>query len=179
MGWLFLYECDTKASVREHILRDLTRTTEHGDSKVLKHRTVGNHLWVAYEGIGAAEKKPMRAVILFLLGKSDGNWGYKDIDESMGPCEVDCPESIIKAVGPTEYKYAVEWRKKVAEHHAAKKAKRNLFKQVRVGVVVELKGCTPSLFRVANLAPFRGHCVKTGSLYRLKKSRLASVREQN
>jgi len=180
MGWLYLYECDTKASIREHILRDLTSDNEHGTRRVLKHRTVGNHLWLAYESVPKSpEYKPVRCVVLCLLAKDKGHWGYKDMDETMHPYFYDCPNAIVEATGPTTHEQALKWRAKVDEYHAQKKAKRELFKKVKVGVVVELKGCTPNTFRVSNLAPFQGYEVTTGRLYRLKKSKLNAVHENH
>jgi hypothetical protein len=175
MGWLYLHECDTKASIRDHILRDCTSDDERSTRRVLAHRTVGNHLWLAYEAIPKAEKEPIRCVILFLLAQNEGNWGYKDMDETMHPYYYDCPKAIIEAAGPTTHEEAIKWRAKVDTYHAEQAVKRNLAKQITVGTVVTLKGCTPTTFRVASLAPFRGYCVESGRLYKLTKSRIVAV----
>jgi len=48
-----------------------------------------------------------------------GGFGYKDLDESMGPCEDNCPERILKRLSPLPdapaegrdpYEYARAWR---------------------------------------------------------------------
>jgi len=46
---------------------------------------------------------------------------YKDIDETMGPCDCKCPQSILKLLTPTENEYAIAWRKRCEEYHANKK----------------------------------------------------------
>lgn len=38
------------------------------------------------------------------------NFGYKEMDESMGPYQYDCPKSIIELLSPTNNQYALEWR---------------------------------------------------------------------
>jgi len=42
----------------------------------------------------------------------------------MGPCEVDCPLSILDNARAPEDAYAYEWRQRVRRFHAAKTAKR-------------------------------------------------------
>lgn len=49
------------------------------------------------------------------------NFGYKDMDESMGPCEHDCPLSILKLLSHRDDEWAVEWRT-ACRNNAAKKA---------------------------------------------------------
>ena len=42
------------------------------------------------------------------------NFGYKDMDETMGPYGARCPEKVLKALGPLEpgkYPYAEEFRR--------------------------------------------------------------------
>jgi hypothetical protein len=43
------------------------------------------------------------------------NFGYKDMDESMGPCEARCPKTILDLLTPTTHEYALEWRKRCQE----------------------------------------------------------------
>lgn len=38
------------------------------------------------------------------------NFCYKDMDESMGPYQTNCPERILKLLTPTEYEHAISWR---------------------------------------------------------------------
>lgn len=46
------------------------------------------------------------------------NFGWKDMDETMGPCESRCPARILALLTPLEpgkYPYAEEWRKRCHE----------------------------------------------------------------
>jgi len=49
--------------------------------------------------------------------KSCDNFAYKAMDESVGPCEIECPKRIFKLLTPTDKPYAIEWRKKVEQFH--------------------------------------------------------------
>ena len=50
------------------------------------------------------------------------NFGYKDMDESMGPCERECPVSILKLLSARDDKWAIEWRAACRENAAKKSA---------------------------------------------------------
>jgi hypothetical protein len=55
------------------------------------------------------------------------NFGYKDMTESMGPCERKCPGTILALLTPTTSEYAIEWRKdcqaRIDKRKAAPKVK--------------------------------------------------------
>ncbi len=59
------------------------------------------------------------------------NFGYKDMDESMGPCEAECPERILNLLSPLSADvlkgsgYALEWRVKCYANLANKKTLKN------------------------------------------------------
>jgi len=67
------------------------------------------------------------------------NFCYKDMDESMGPYMYDCPERILDLLTPTEYEYAIEWRKKCREYHAVRKAANKKLTKFNVGDTVVFK----------------------------------------
>ncbi len=85
MGWMFLHNCPDKRQVIEMCTRDSDTL------KCVKKAVHGNNLWTAWQD--SVTKK--KIIILFLLGKDRGDWGYKDITEGMGPVEVDCPLSFL------------------------------------------------------------------------------------
>jgi hypothetical protein len=62
------------------------------------------------------------------------NFGYKDMDENMGPGACEAPARVLDALTPTEHPYAVEWRKQCRDT-IARKAKA---KAVKPGTYVEL-----------------------------------------
>lgn len=57
---------------------------------------------------------------------SSHNFSYKDMDETVGPCEAKAPLAVMKALTPTDKEYAIEWRRRVHLHHEQRKAMRGL-----------------------------------------------------
>ncbi len=81
------------------------------------------------------------AVVLFKNNERDG-FGYKDMDESMGPCEVDCPDRIMRLLSPISELpnpgYAAEWRRSVADAKERRAATRAKVSRLAVGDKVKL-----------------------------------------
>lgn len=108
MGWLFLY-----GASRKDVIAECIADNEH--SRTLRHCARGNVLWVLRESGPKGESK--RYIMCFLLQRdnSTGDWGYKDMDESMHPCYYTCPVSYLDAASEPVNKYAAEWRQAVRE----------------------------------------------------------------
>lgn len=117
MGWLFTYA--NYSSAKEYAETEIIK--KNGD-RVIKHRLVGNHLWMLYKGDSGK-----KLIVLCLIQKSEGQYGYKDIDETMGPYYYDCPLSFIKEADEPYNDSARNWREKVKKHHANKKEKKETF----------------------------------------------------
>ena len=49
-------------------------------------------------------------------------FGYKGMDESMGPCEADCPAPILDLLTATDRPHAVEWRARCRANLTARAA---------------------------------------------------------
>lgn len=62
---------------------------------------------------------------VYLTAIDKGDFGYKDMDETMGPYDYRCPKSILKLLTPTKNMFANGWREKCYEYHKqqAKKTK--------------------------------------------------------
>jgi hypothetical protein len=175
MGWTYYYECETKAAMRERILRECAWQSESSSGKPLLHRTVGNHLWVAQEHT-TAPYGVRRTVVLFLLAKSDGAWGYKDMDETMHPYYYDCPQAVIDAAGPTTHPEAIRWREAVAAHRARKSAERAALGKLKIGCTVRLKpGCTPTELTVVGLKPLTGVVSGAWGTYKIPRKLIAEI----
>lgn len=56
----------------------------------------------------------------------DLGWGYKPVEESMGPYQLSCPLGYLDLAQPMPVfsGYAPEWRDRVREHHAKRKLER-------------------------------------------------------
>lgn len=74
----------------------------------------GRHLWMLIQ-----PKEGPSFICLFKLSSYEGDWGYKDIDESMGPCACECPVSLLDQADPPTNQYAAEWRARVRWLHSA------------------------------------------------------------
>jgi len=61
---------------------------------------------------------------VFLTRRGGDGWGYKDMDETMGPHEAQAPASLLGLLSPTHSEYALQWRQRCRE--AARLAGRSL-----------------------------------------------------
>lgn len=120
MGWLFGWQ--TRKELVEHLLNG-------NGVKTLRHCSVGNNMWAVQEYANQRDGSTVRFVCLYLIkgppfGREDRHgWGYKDVDETMGPCETSCPASYLDLAQPEPTEgYAVEWRKLVRARAAKLKA---------------------------------------------------------
>jgi hypothetical protein len=71
-----------------------------------KATNFGRHLWMVLR-----PKEGPSFVCLYLLSSYQDDWGYKPIDESMGPCYYDCPVSLLGQADAPTPGHATEWRK--------------------------------------------------------------------
>ncbi len=97
---------------------------ETGDTcRVLKSAMVGRTWYGACERTRPGQQPYVFAgICLTSVDSREGyNFGFKDMDESMGPCERECPVSILNLLSPRDDKWAIEWRAACREN-AAKKA---------------------------------------------------------
>lgn len=87
-----------------------------------------------YESVPENERKTWAAVFLTSVDSRDYfNFSYKDMDESMGPCECDCPLSILNMLSPTEDEWALAWRQRCRE----KAQDKNTLGKLPVGSIIE------------------------------------------
>lgn len=80
-----------------------------------------------YEPIPESEQKIWAVVMLTSTNAKDYyNFSYKIIDETCGPCETECPESILRLLSGTDNEYALNWRNRCYENIQKKKEKKTL-----------------------------------------------------
>ena len=110
MGWLFGWY--TRESLIDHLC------TGNG-VETLKRKFVGNNMWAVQR-----TKEGITFACLYLIKGNPRvqddpyNWGYKDVDETMGPCDTDFPEAWLDLLSPIDSKYALEWRQAVRDRAA-------------------------------------------------------------
>jgi hypothetical protein len=112
MGWLFFKP--SKEALVEHLLDP----NQYSNAKIVDHSLRGNHLWAQFE-----THEGKRLIGLFLLGKSNGRWGYKDMDETMHPYYYDCPLRLIDTATEPLNENAAKWREAVREYWKKKASK--------------------------------------------------------
>lgn len=116
MGWFY------GSRSRPELIDEICTATEH--RKVLRRFFSGNTMWTVEEVTIPEESGPVtkRFIGCYLIQR-DGphNWGYKPLEESMGPCVVTCPLAFLDMV-PDPGMYATEWRARVRKYHAQRNA---------------------------------------------------------
>ena len=178
MGWTVTYDMSHRAD----LIKDRTERqewTQKDGTKVvwttLRHCFRGNRfsgtLYSVKEVIkthtdGRVETDRFIAVDLLRYYAFMHSWGYKDISESMGPCETSCPLSYFDMV-PDPGGYATAWRAKVRARHA------NTYQKLEVGQVVTLRpGCKPNQITLISVRPLRG--TANGLVYHVQRGMLAA-----
>jgi len=145
MGWLFS-QGQTKDELVNRRVKNWENDSEdkegnkfHAAGKCIAHTLRGNNLWTVWE----ITKTPIgenvivesfRYIGLDLLSNDRGyGWGYKDLCESDGPGDVNCPLSYLKMVPVPDSQYAAPWREKVKAYHAEKAQKTKKREKIAVG----------------------------------------------
>jgi hypothetical protein len=168
MGWTFPYHTNTK----KELIRDLTRDQSRDGrvSRILKKSVRGNVLYTLYEA--GPEGDTRKFIVIFLMGKHGGDtWGYKDIDESMGPYEADCPVSYLDEADEPISDTAREWRETVRARAAKRKAKKP-----KKGETWTLVNCRIPEVKIVSVRPLRGTYNYT--TYKLKRKLLGEKRNE-
>ena len=55
---------------------------------------------------------------VFLTSREGGGWGYKSMDETMGPNAAQAPVRLIEFLSPTRNEWAREWRQRCRDNAA-------------------------------------------------------------
>ena len=80
---------------------------------------------------GQQDGLPQRWIICDLLRYVNGEWGYKDMEESMHPYFYSCPLKYLELVPLEQYGGHAEWRELVRQYHARITEKRRARKAAR------------------------------------------------
>ncbi|MBQ6855542.1 MAG: hypothetical protein IJO13_00390 [Lachnospiraceae bacterium] len=85
-------------------------------------------------------------VVLTRVSQNDYyNFGYKLIDEEMGPTESKCPVSILKLLSNTDSEYANEWRNRCWKH-IEQTTGPNSLSRLPVGSIIEFTDAAGEVF---------------------------------
>ena len=124
MGWLFRHQ-SRRELIREQVA---TSETESIRTETLTYTLRGNILWSVIRMTARQENAlniPTGESITFigcmLLQGHHGEWGYKEMDESMHPYYYSCPKKYL-SMAPVRCQ---AWRDKVIAHHAQRRLRRS------------------------------------------------------
>ena len=127
MGWLFRSGSTRRGLIEERI-EGWERTNPDGlviTSTCLAHCYRGGNfsgvLWSVWERTfandGHEAEPTQRWIQCDLLRYQRDGWGYKDMEESMGPYYFSCPLGYLRMVPPDQFGGNASWREQVALHH--------------------------------------------------------------
>jgi hypothetical protein len=144
MGWLYSTEWESTKKVQDHLIAQLERHYEVVDKASTRY---GRNFYVSIRD----RKTGTTGIFVALInGNPKSGFGYKDMDETMGPNIVDCPLRLLAATpfDETPYEpflgrdtfydkslrddliaagletgglYRTKWRREVRAYHAARK----------------------------------------------------------
>jgi hypothetical protein len=161
MGWTYPY-----GATRAQVIDELTREQENANGGVfrtLRKCFRGNTMYALHET--GPEGQTRKWIGIYLLQRSQGSWGYKDMSEDMHPYYYDCPVSYLDEADEPTSESAKEWRALVRQEAEARAAKKP-----KVGEIwtygtreVEIRKLRPLIAR------FPDQCV-----YRIRRSQLGN-----
>lgn len=129
MGWLYMQSLKGHAGPRQYLDAQFTFARPEATSKVLRSALVGMRVYYAAVEqirVAAGEGEVWAAICLVRYNPRDPEgyiFGYKSMEESMGPHECECPKSILDLLTPTDAEYARQWRARCLEAAAARRAR--------------------------------------------------------
>lgn len=123
MGWLTMsrYHMGGHATPKAYLDAQFTYSRDvDGGVKGLKllasscpqNRTYYAAAQQMIDGVGGDVFAIVCKVIWNPRSKTGEHFGYKDMDESMGPCEDNCPAHILDLLTATDKEYAIDWRRR-------------------------------------------------------------------
>lgn len=117
MGWSYPYSTQTRADLVRYLRRP-ERFNER--CELVRACVIGSHHW--YLARERATGQHWIGLDLMQSGRAEG-WGYKDMDESVGPNAIDCPLAYLAAPHAEPLGFAAQWRERVRAYHADRQAK--------------------------------------------------------
>lgn len=181
MGWWGKYigSNPSMREIRSHIEADTSMTVTSikfgyaicvvDEQAVIKH----THWQDAIE----AGKNPLNYIVVALWRVSEGQLMIKQVSEDMGPCHYDIPMKYINKECELMKgsKFATEWRQRVREYHANRKAQIKLMRSFTRGQTIYCYGEPYTFSYVKN----RNWCIATNQknnrTYRLRPWQVSNI----
>ena len=121
MGWLYMRSLEGHATPKAYLDAQFTYDRDTGRSRVLASSVVGRRTYYAaveWISAGTEAREVWGLVCLMRHNPRDREglvFGYKDMSESMGPCESDCPARILDLLTATDNTNALAWRERCTQ----------------------------------------------------------------
>lgn len=173
MGWTTTHK-DKSTSAKQYIEQKLMVWT----SDVYSHRVLDGGVVKFHTYYGAVERvenatgeREVFAVVILLSYHKNQyhNFGYKDMCESMGPVEAECPERILKLLTPTDCENANDWRERCWNRINTKKTRPKIVENK----VLKYQG---KIYLVLKTLGRRGYSVECeGMNYRMNTAQAAKA----
>lgn len=126
MGWLYSSSWKSQKDVEKHILGSIAE-----GYKCLDTSSRAGELY-------AAIQRPDGEVFILtiLIRSSGGEFGYKDIEEDMGPLYYNCPERLLQ-LSTMQDATSVEWREKCRKKRADKLVQKRILREAVPGQIIK------------------------------------------
>lgn len=184
MGWLFTQK-HKGVSVKDFFVEHFA-PLEIVECKVKNMKTA--YLAVRFTD-GPKKGKVIGVVCLLEYKKNDWcNFGYKDMEEGMGPNEVECPKSVLEKLSPLDeiysditsdaYQWAKKWRDSCWANVHKKKLKLSKGMMIKFPYDLEFGSDRIKLNTFFCTDPKRGQFVSNGSLVRLPRRIINNAYDQ-
>lgn len=179
MGWTY-FACSSHEKTENILRRNLEQNGQDGTTWRFHHLTMRGSTAYAIVKL----EKPDGTVdywgeVILTSRKHHGEFGYKNMDEGMGPYRHDAPLSMIDELdrlAPNPGSYAQDWRNRVRAHHAEKQARRKIV--WASDMRIRAPGATPEYFTLLYAAgPRLGWIGKddNGKAWRVTAKQLAKA----
>ena len=127
MGWLSMPLSSMSPHSTPKAYLDAQFTYDRRDAagngralRVIASSCLRNKIWYAAvtpstDGVDGATFAVVCLVAWNPRAKDGFIFAYKDMDETMGPNEAECPERILALLGETDHASALDWRRRCPE----------------------------------------------------------------
>lgn len=152
MGWIIYDNPMPYGFSADAYLREYMQFDKDGHSCVIRASTFVGKTWYAAAEINRPASEHIQAnkftvaLVILTCGRGTknrpGRFGYKDMDETMGPCEADCPLYILDMLTPVDRlpdpSYAAQWRQTCRDNAVKRSARRKFVKNLKPGTRIKL-----------------------------------------
>lgn len=120
MGWTFTHR-DKGLTNRAWFEKEVVGTGPEFKRTVLADATIGGTYYAAVREDETGEVWALVCLTRW-VPRDYHNYGWKSMDERMGPNEAQAPAKVLDLLTPTDSEYALAWRERCRAHLARKAA---------------------------------------------------------